>query len=157
MADEPKKSVQGEDVVLLVASKAMAHATSHSFNSDLEIKDLLTKDTDGKEKSPGNLNWSIEAEAMVIIDPALTERHDMDSIFDFHLKKEPVECIIKSKDTLGLKPYIGKAFITKFSNTTKAGEDVTYSISLTGSGTLKPYTPPAPAMLKTSAKTTEEK
>lgn len=139
-----KKVVEGKDVILLVEEKPMAHATSHSLNSNLELKELLTKDTDGKEKAPGDLDWSLDAEAMVVIDPELKDRQLMDDVFDMHLNKTLVKCIVKSPIAGAMKSYIGNGYITKFANAPKVGENLTYSITITGSGNLKPYTPPEP-------------
>mgnify|MGYP003623372535 CR=1 FL=1 len=51
MADE-KKVIQGEDIILLVDNKTTLHATTHNLKVDLELKELRTKDTNGKEQSP---------------------------------------------------------------------------------------------------------
>lgn len=48
-----KQVVQGEDIILLVDDKTTLHATTHTLKVDLEMKELRTKDTDGKEKWPG--------------------------------------------------------------------------------------------------------
>ena len=48
-----KKIIQGEDIILLVDEKTTLHATSHTLKVDLEMKELRTKDTNGKEKAPG--------------------------------------------------------------------------------------------------------
>ena len=55
-----KKVIQGEDIIVLVDSKTTLHATTHNLKVDLELKELRTKDTNGKEQSPGDISWSVE-------------------------------------------------------------------------------------------------
>ena len=52
-----KKIIQGEDIILLVDEKTTLHATSHTLKVDLEMKELRTKDTNGKEKAPGDISY----------------------------------------------------------------------------------------------------
>ncbi|WP_418991117.1 hypothetical protein [Alistipes sp.] len=52
-----KRVIQGEDIILLVDDKTTFHATTHTLKVDLELKELRTKDTNGKEKAPGDITW----------------------------------------------------------------------------------------------------
>ena len=52
------------------------------------------------------------------------------------LSKRLVDVVIKSPMTGLTKMYSGKAYITTFSLATPAGDNATYSYSLTGSGNL---------------------
>ena len=54
-----KQIIQGEDIVVTVDGKPTLHATNHSLKVDLEVKDIRTKDTNGKEKYPGDISWSV--------------------------------------------------------------------------------------------------
>ena len=63
-----KQVVQGEDIILLVDDKTTLHATTHTLKVDLEMKELRTKDTDGKEKWPGDVSWSVDGDGLVVVD-----------------------------------------------------------------------------------------
>ena len=48
MANE-RKVIQGEDIIISIDGKPTLHATSHSLKVDLELKELRTKNTNGKD------------------------------------------------------------------------------------------------------------
>ena len=133
-----KKVIQGEDIIVLVDGKPTLHATSHSLKVDLEVKDIRTKDTNGKEKYPGDISWSVDGEGMVIIDDALKTSHtNADGILQLILSKKLVDVVLKANITgVFTKNYTGKAYLTSFSLGTPAGDNATYNFSITGSGDL---------------------
>ncbi len=133
-----KKVIQGEDIILLVDDKTTLHATTHTLKVDLELKELRTKDTNGKEKAPGDISWSIDGDGLVVIDDAITDAHTPEDVLGIVLSKKLVEVVIKSPMTGLSKHYSGKAYITSFSLGAQAGENSTYNYSLTGSGDLTP-------------------
>lgn len=133
-----KKVIQGEDIVLLVDEKTTLHATSHSLKVDLEMKELRTKDTNGKEKWPGDVTWSVDGDGLVVVDDSIKDTHTAEDVLGIVLSKKIVDVIIKSPVTGLTKTYTGKAYITSFSLSTPAGDNATYSYSLTGSGNLTP-------------------
>ena len=135
---QEKRVIQGEDIILLIDGKPALHATSHSLKVDLELKDLRTKDTNGKEKCPGDLSWSVDGDGIVVIDPAITEAHSAEEVLSLVLSKKKVKAILKAPVQGLTKLYTGDAFITSFSLSTPAGDNATYSYSLTGSGDLTP-------------------
>ena len=138
-----KKIIQGEDIILLVDEKTTLHATSHTLKVDLEMKELRTKDTNGKEKYPGDITWSVDVEGLVVIDSDLAASHDSpEDILQSILSKKSVGVILKANITGALaKNYTGNGYITSFSLGTPAGDNVTYNFSITGSGDLTPATP----------------
>lgn len=138
-----KKVIQGEDIILLVDEKTTLHATTHTLKVDLELKELRTKDTNGKEKSPGDISWSVDGDGLVVIDDSVENAHTSEDILGIVLSKKIVDVVIKSPMAGLTKTYSGKAFITSFSLGAPAGDNVTYSYSLTGSGNLAP-TPKTP-------------
>ena len=71
-----KQVIQGEDIIVTVDGKPTLHATSHTLKVDLEVKDVRTKDTNGKEKYPGDISWSVDVEGLVVIDADLASSHD---------------------------------------------------------------------------------
>lgn len=140
MANQAKAIVQGEDIIVTLDGKPALHATSHNLKIDLELKDVRTKDTNGKEKFPADISWSVDGDGLVVIDPNLADSHKPEDIIDIVLKKSLVGVIVKSPVTgKGLsKNYEGEGYISSFSLSTPAGDNATYSFSITGSGDLKP-------------------
>lgn len=137
-----KQVVQGEDIILLVDDKTTLHATTHTLKVDLEMKELRTKDTDGKEKWPGDVSWSVDGDGLVVIDDSIENSHTAEEVLDLVLRKKLVEVVVKSPLTGLAKMYTGKAYITTFSLSTPAGDNASYSYSLTGSGNLTPAEKP---------------
>lgn len=133
-----KKVVQGEDIIVLVDGKPTLHATSHTLKVDLEVKDIRTKDTNGKEKYPGDINWSVDGEGLVVIDDTLKTTHSKpEEVLNLILTKKQVAVILKANLTGALtKNYTGNAYVTSFSLGTPAGDNATYNYTLTGSGDL---------------------
>lgn len=137
-----KRVIQGEDIILLVDSKTTLHATTHSLKVDLELKELRTKDTDGKEKAPGDISWSVDGDGLVVVDESIQNAHSPEDVLGIVLSKKLVDVVIKSPLAGLTKMYIGKAYITTFSLSTPAGDNASYSYSLTGSGNLTPADKP---------------
>ena len=137
-----KQVVQGEDIILLVDDKTTLHATTHTLKVDLEMKELRTKDTDGKEKWPGDVSWSVDGDGLVVVDDSIENSHTAEAVLDLVLQKKLVEVVVKSPLTGLAKMYTGKAYITTFSLSTPAGDNASYSYSLTGSGNLTPVDKP---------------
>ncbi|MEI3541163.1 MAG: phage tail tube protein [Alistipes onderdonkii] len=136
-----KRVIQGEDIILLVDEKTTLHATTHTLKVDLELKELRTKDTNGKEKAPGDISWSVDGDGLVVIDESIQNTHTPEDVLGIVLSKKLVDVVIKSPLTGLSKLYTGKAYITTFSLGAPAGDNATYSYSLTGSGNLAPVTP----------------
>ncbi len=135
-----KKVIQGEDIIVLVDEKTTLHATSHSLKVDLEMKDIRTKDTKGKEKSPGDISWSVDGDGLVVIDEDIKNTHTAEEVLGLVLGKTLVKVVVKSPMQGLTKLYEGEAYVTSFSLGTTAGDNATYSYSLSGSGNLTPTT-----------------
>ncbi|MFR9495574.1 MAG: phage tail tube protein [Rikenellaceae bacterium] len=133
-----KKVIQGEDIILLVDEKTTLHATTHTLKVDLELKELRTKDTNGKEKSPGDISWSVDGDGLVVVDPDIANAHTSEDVLGLVLSKKLVDVVVKSPLGGLTKTYSGKAYITSFSLGAPAGDNTTYNYSLTGSGDLTP-------------------
>lgn len=136
--ENEKQVIQGEDIILLIDDKPTLHATSHSLKVDLELKDLRTKDTNGKEKCAGDISWSVDGDGLVVIDPALAQSHSAEDVLELVLSKKKVKAVLRAPIRGLSKTYKGEAFITSFSLSTPAGDNAAYSYSLTGSGNLAP-------------------
>lgn len=133
-----KQVIQGEDIIIILDSKPTLHATTHSLKVDLELKELRTKDTDGKEKYPGDISWSADGDGLVVIDPEIAGSHSAEDVLGLVLSKKLVEVVLKSPITGLTKTYTGNGYITSFSLSTPAGDNSTYNFSITGSGSLTP-------------------
>ena len=138
-----KQIIQGEDIVVTVDNKPTLHATNHSLKVDLEVKDIRTKDTNGKEKYPGDISWSVDVEGLVVIDPDLAATRDnAEDILQSILSKSSVGVVLKAALNGALtKNYTGTGYITSFSLGTPAGDNATYNFTITGSGNLTPVNP----------------
>lgn len=139
-----KRVIQGEDIILLVDEKTTLHATTHTLKVDLELKELRTKDTNGKEKAPGDISWSVDGDGLVVVDESIENAHSSEDVLALVLSKKLVDVVIKSPLAGLTKMYTGKAYITTFSLSTPAGDNASYSYSLTGSGNLSPADKPQP-------------
>lgn len=139
MASE-RKVVQGEDIIIVLDGKPTLHATTHSLKVDLELKELRTKNTNGKEKCAGDISWSADGDGLVVIDPAITDHLTAEEVLDLVLSKAEVEVILKAPVSGLSKQYKGNGFVTSFSLSTPAGDNSTYTYSITGSGDLTPVT-----------------
>lgn len=137
-----KRVIQGEDIILLVDAKTTLHATTHTLKVDLELKELRTKDTNGKEKAPGDISWSVDGDGLVVVDESIENAHTSEDVLSLVLSKKLVDVVIRSQLAGLTKMYTGKAYITTFSLSTPAGDNATYSYSLTGSGNLIPADKP---------------
>ena len=136
MAD--KKVIQGEDIIVLVDNKTTLHATTHNLKVDLELKELRSKETTGKEQSPGDISWSVDGDGLVVVDPDITNTHTSEDVLGIVLNKKLVDVVIKSPLSGLTKVYKGKAYITSFTLGAPAGDNATYNYSMTGSGNLAP-------------------
>lgn len=135
MASE-RKVIQGEDIIIFIDGKPTLHATTHSLKVDLELKELRTKNTNGKEKCAGDISWSADGDGLVVIDPEITEHLTAEEVLDLVLSKTEVEVMLKAPLQGLTKNYKGKGFVTSFSLSTPAGDNSTYNYSITGSGDL---------------------
>ena len=138
-----KQVIQGEDIIVTVEGKPTLHATNHTLKVDLEVKDIRTKDTNGKEKYPGDISWSVDVEGLVVIDSALASSHDKpEDILQTILSKASVGVVLRAALTGALvNNYTGTGYITSFSLGTPAGDNATYNFTITGSGNLTPVIP----------------
>ena len=135
MASE-RKVIQGEAIIIVIDGKPTLHATTHSLKVDLELKELRTKNTNGKEKCAGDISWSADGDGLVVIDPEITEHLTAEEVLDLVLSKTEVEVMLKAPLQGLTKNYKGKGFVTSFSLSTPAGDNSTYNYSITGSGDL---------------------
>lgn len=125
------------DVVLSVTQggslQAIAHATSCSLSVNMDLRDSTTKSSAGWQYNLGGLkSWELSGDAFVEVDGSGLNSEEIFALM-IGDQDDGIDC------TFGISgmTYSGKAFITSFSVDAGVEENVTYSISLTGSGILQ--------------------
>lgn len=84
----------------------------------------------------------MDGDGLVVVDDSIENSHTAEEVLDLVLRKNLVEVVVKSPLAGLAKMYTGKAYITTFSLSTPAGDNASYSYSLTGSGNLTPVDKP---------------
>lgn len=130
------QTIDGKDIVVKVDDTLLLHSTSHNLNIDLDLKEVRTKDTDGIEKVPGDISWSVDGENMVVVAAVGETKHTTDDVIGLVLAKSEVDVTVVANVVGGLKSYTGKGYVTSFKLATQVGENATYSYTITGSGSL---------------------
>lgn len=136
------KTIEGQDLIMTVGGKSALHAESHSLSMDMDVKEFRTIHTNGKKSIAGDMNWSVEVSGLITVDEDVLNAHTPEELISLFLAKQEVEVVVKSPLAGFTKHYTGNALITSMKIDGKAGENVTYSASLKGSGDLRPVTPP---------------
>lgn len=119
---------------LTVDGNDIFHETKVSINGDTEFKEVATKDTDGKESSPGSKSWGLSVEGVMSFDDPGTKL-SVKAIIDLWNAKTLVVIEVTDKVT-GHTEYSGSAYIQNWSNDASNDENVTFSYSLKGTGAL---------------------
>ncbi len=130
--------IKGEDCALFLENKQALHATSHTLSVQLEVTDFRTKDTNGNELAPGDVTWTAQLEGLVVIESDNTTSMKSEEVLDALLNKTLLDAVFKSRTAgaaLG-KTYTGKGYITSYDYSAPVGDKMSYSATLTGSGTL---------------------
>lgn len=137
--EEDVKYINGSDMLVKIAGKAVANCTSHTTTFTSETKDRAVKPVASAPKSAGlwkrkgvtGLSISISAEGLRAWKE--TENGLMEIAPDWGKGQSvEVECFEREKDT---KPYLkGKFVIASMESSMPAQDDVTYSISLENDG-----------------------
>ena len=124
------------DVVLSVTQggslQAVAHATSCSLSINMDLRDSTTKSSAGWQQNLGGLkSWEMSGDAFVEVDGSGLNSEEIFAVMIAD-QGAGITC------TFGVSgmTYTGTAYITSFSVEAGVEENVTFSISLTGSGVL---------------------
>lgn len=141
------KQVLGKDLMLFINGKAIALATSCKLGVSAESIDTQSKDSGvWNEKAVKKIGWNCSSENVFSADADI---NGYDALFALMIAAEPVDIafgIPSNKDTefpeggwsLPVKPYTGKAIITSLEANGSDGDKATFSISMDGTGALKP-------------------
>lgn len=123
-------------VVLSLAGTALAHCTSASLSISRDLRDSTTKSTGGWSESLGGLmSWEMSGDAFVDI----TEGDAVTNIAALITgTKIVVTFVLDDADSATPAPvtYSGDALITSVSMDAGVEENMSWSISLTGTGPL---------------------
>tara|TARA_B100001063_G_scaffold181027_1_gene170127 strand:+ start:1319 stop:1720 length:402 start_codon:yes stop_codon:yes gene_type:complete len=123
------------DCVLSVTTggslQAVAHCTSASISMNMDLRDSTTKSSGGWQDNLGGLkSWELSGDAFVEIG-SITGA----DIEELWVIWEAREAVAVKFGASGME-YTGNAIITSISIDAGVEENATYSISLTGTGTL---------------------
>jgi TP901-1 family phage major tail protein len=123
------------DVVLSITTggskQALAHCTSASISINMDLRDSTTKSSAGWQENLGGLkSWELSGDAFVDISGPTGA--DVEELFTTMEARAEIECDFGLSGML----YRGNALITSISIDAGVEENATYSISLTGTGTL---------------------
>lgn len=152
MAYTQEKIKKGNDLMLFVDGKSIAFATNHTLTVTTETEDVQSKDSgyDGATMAK-RVSWEIQSENLFIesayyamLEKILSTNKYLD--VKFGAATGDVEHGITADDqtpsteqnyTPGTTNiYQGKALVSSLTLNAQAGENATYSITLTGSGSL---------------------
>lgn len=145
--------IVGQDLLLYIETTTgvwtpIAHATSHTIEPSMEIRDRATKDTGKwKGKVPGLLGWTASCEALALYDSY--SWHDLFALFKNRTKVK-LKLAGRAAGTegqyvpeqVGDKYMEGSAYITSMPLTAPNMEDATMSVSFEGDGELEQKTVP---------------
>ena len=125
------------NVVLSVTSggakQEIAHCTSASLSVNLDLRDSTTKSSGGFQANLAGLkSFELSGEGFVEI-AGVTGKADSEELFTTMMAGSPVECDFGLNGML----YRGDGIITSFSVDAGVEENVTYSITITGTGELE--------------------
>lgn len=149
------KVLKGGELMIFLPKEdgkaAIAAATSHSLEINLETQETSSKDSGGAwQESEGTiLNWTVTSENLRCVDednPGLK----YDDLVDMMLRREKVEVVLGPRASVtddkmpasGWTPATsgcrkGMAIITKISSSAPNGDKATFSVNLTGTGALE--------------------
>lgn len=144
----PKEIVSGDALMVFMAGKSIAYATSHTLTLTAETASVNSKDHgiwSGNEVN--KRSWEISSEN-------LYTDEEFEGIFDswaagtevtlvWCKKAEADTVVVANGDaanytpdnaTAGKKYYTGKAYITNITANSNSGEKATFSVTFTGNG-----------------------
>jgi len=128
------------DVVIQISTDGSTYdivgrATSASLSVSMETRDITTKDSAGwQENLEGLKNWSLSGDGLVTYSIS-GEYETPDELFTILSNRTAIDVKFGSM-TSGEIDYSGKAFLVSYEQEAGVEESVTYSFSLTGTGTL---------------------
>jgi predicted secreted protein len=130
----------GTQLVVLVGTEVIAHATSCSLSVSADLPDATTKQSGGwAEEIAGLRSWSLTTDGLATVEPTSTN-YSVGDIFSALNGRTKVT--VKFTTANGSTPitgdlyWYGDAFVESLDVTADMESPVTYSVSFTGSGLL---------------------
>jgi predicted secreted protein len=125
---------QGTTMRILIGTKQIFHETDASLSSSLDFKEVASKDTLGKEKTPGSQSWSLSCNSL-IGNSSLSVQEDITTLYGYH-KAKTLVTIQFTTDISGDVVFSGTAYVGTFNVQATNDEVVTGDFSFEGSGEL---------------------
>jgi TP901-1 family phage major tail protein len=133
--------INGTAYVLKVSTDAgvswdtVAHVQSASFSAGMEPRDTTTKDSAGwRELGEGLRSWSMTGSGLVAYSVG-TDEASPKNLFDIYTARTKAKFQFTTANT-GDFEWEGDGYITEFSQESGVEDNVTFSISIEGSGPL---------------------
>lgn len=142
--------INGSDLLIKVGEKAIGHCTSHTLTFNSETKDRAVKPLATEKKAAGlwkdktvtGLNISISAEGLRF---ASETEGGFDELSKLWGAGTAVKVVAFEREKDAAAYLEGMFVITSLEETTPAGDDATYSISLENAGVPTKYPGMTPA------------
>ncbi len=118
---------------LYIGAAKVTHLTNVSLDVSMETRDTTTKDSAGyAEKLEGLRSWSGSADAFFAEDATYGEA----DIITLWAARTPVVIKVLSSEVVGDSRFTGTAYITGYSKSGGVEDNITYSLTLEGTGVL---------------------
>ena len=146
--------INGGDLMLFLADKSLAFATSHKLSVNVETVETTSKDNGGKwvSKAARKISWNLSSENLYIEkgDTAKAQSAFGD-LFDLMVARTPVKAVFAKASNAEVDEvpaeggwlaaetgrYEGDVIITSLEANAPNGDNATYSVSFEGVGELK--------------------
>lgn len=123
----------GTTMRIKIGAKTIFHETDASLSSSIDFKEVASKDSNGKVKTPGSQSWSLSCNALIGNDGTVQE--DLKTLYDKHVAKTLVT-VEFTTDATGDVVFSGSAYVGTFNVTATNDEEVKGDFSFEGSGAL---------------------
>lgn len=153
--------IKGNELMLFINNKPIAFATAHTFNMTGNTVDITSKDHGVFGASEiGSITWEITSENLYVNEEGGIQAYD--TLYDAMIARQPITVVFGQAANYeenglvrggNLDPNAptewtapstnyrtGQAVITSLSLNANAGENATYSTTLTGSGAITKVT-----------------
>lgn len=128
---------EGSKMRAQIDAETVFHEQSITVNGTRDFKEVASKDTDGKIKTPGTKDWTASSSAYVAGDEA--GKKGVDAIFAAYDAGTLVTFLFTDGVT-GNSAFSGSGYISDFSIKAENEDSVTFDYSITGSGVLTKVT-----------------
>lgn len=133
--------ISGTNLLLIVASNAVATSTNCSCVLNTDMRDISNKDSAGwKSVLPGMRNWTLSTEGLISFDQTYNYTYFM----NLQINKTRVAVKFQSTNTAGDIYFSGYAYVTSVSASAQNEANATFTVSMVGDGALTAVDPLTP-------------